>query len=642
MLQISQSYNPVLNQSKLFKNPRIAHNGLLHNYSISNINQKNELNEAISVFNSNFLILKCLGENGKEFQIKTEADLKQLIVNKGFCLSKIAPNMYYLQQPGLLGGGRLDELNLKLETKPDTQKSVFISYCWSQKGQAIEMEKEFAAKGYLVIRDENELAGDVDLTKFMQFINHKKMDYVVAIISSDYLKSKNCMYEVIQMMKRPESNSILPCVVDSGQFTGTSVYTSAGKDEIFKYWNEQLSQANNHEDRVAIRNILTNIEPFLKSLAIQLNTSSSKLQAENYKTFFDLITTIETEKGGSKLQAIKKLLSDAKFDFKLEDYTTAEETYKKATTELKQLKDTSQHGEQLMAEAYGGYAECLELRNNPEATKTLALAQKFGYKSINQVVTSLPVANQSTEVSAPSAFGVDISKVNINNLIKSIELAEKNGDIPKIVAMLDQGIPDACREKAANALRRLARNEENQVSIAKAGAIPKLITMLDQGHDTFMEQAAAALGNLAVNAENQVSIAQAGAIPKLVTLLDQVTTDDCREYAAAALGNLAHNTENQISIVKAGAIPKLVALLDQDTPDACREYTAAALNNLALNTENKVSIAKAGAIPKLIAMSDQDIPYACREYVAATLNNLSLNSNNNKLIAAEKAKLGIV
>ena len=69
-----------------------------------------------------------------------------------------------------------------------------------------------------------------------------------------------------------------------------------------------------------------------------------------------------------------------------------------------------------------------------------------------------------------------------------------------------------------------------------------LATLLSEGSD--MDKTNVALRFLAFNAANQVTIAAAGAIPPLVALLLSEGSDSGKENAAAALRNLAFNAAN--------------------------------------------------------------------------------------------------
>ena len=63
---------------------------------------------------------------------------------------------------------------------------------------------------------------------------------------------------------------------------------------------------------------------------------------------------------------------------------------------------------------------------------------------------------------------------------------------------------------AAGALRNLAVNDDNQVTLAAANAIPPLVELVRSGSVEGKANAALALWILAMNVENEVTIAAAG------------------------------------------------------------------------------------------------------------------------------------
>ena len=89
------------------------------------------------------------------------------------------------------------------------------------------------------------------------------------------------------------------------------------------------------------------------------------------------------------------------------------------------------------------------------------------------------------------------------------EAAGGRGDFGPLVALV-RGGSERAKEQAAAALRNLAVNADNQVTIAAAGAIEPLVALVRGGSEGANAQAAAALWNLADNADNQVKIALAG------------------------------------------------------------------------------------------------------------------------------------
>ncbi|RLN95757.1 hypothetical protein BBJ28_00011832 [Nothophytophthora sp. Chile5] len=156
---------------------------------------------------------------------------------------------------------------------------------------------------------------------------------------------------------------------------------------------------------------------------------------------------------------------------------------------------------------------------------------------------------------------------------------------------------------AANALGRLASNEENCVVIASEGAISPLIALVGTGTDLQKRHAASALGALSNdNTENCVAIAREGGISPLVALV-RTGDDKQKEGAATVLGHISYqNAENRVAITREGGIAPLVALLRAGT-DGQKQRATYALGLLALqNDDNRTAIARAGAIPSLVAL----------------------------------------
>ena len=71
------------------------------------------------------------------------------------------------------------------------------------------------------------------------------------------------------------------------------------------------------------------------------------------------------------------------------------------------------------------------------------------------------------------------------------------------------GTPEG-KAKAAGALWRLARNDDNRTKIAKWGGVPALIALLKEGNVLGRDRATAALESLALNAEARAKMAKYG------------------------------------------------------------------------------------------------------------------------------------
>jgi hypothetical protein len=78
----------------------------------------------------------------------------------------------------------------------DTDKipNIFLSYSWKDRDIADEIDNDFKAVGITFRRDERDAKYRTSIKEFMDTVG--KHDYVVMLISDDYLRSANCMYEV--------------------------------------------------------------------------------------------------------------------------------------------------------------------------------------------------------------------------------------------------------------------------------------------------------------------------------------------------------------------------------------------------------------------------------------------------------------
>jgi hypothetical protein len=143
----------------------------------------------------------------------------------------------------------LDDINIA------TKKKIFISYSWANKDIADLIDLNFSEKGIQLTKDERDIKYKESIKEFMQSIgNH---DHVIMLISDSYLKSSNCLYEVMEVMRdRKYKDRILFILlrdedkrlykdheirmVNDKEFKhlkiGTNIYSPLGRIEYVKYW----------------------------------------------------------------------------------------------------------------------------------------------------------------------------------------------------------------------------------------------------------------------------------------------------------------------------------------------------------------------------------------------------------------------
>jgi hypothetical protein len=113
---------------------------------------------------------------------------------------------------------------------------IFISYCWKNESIVDEIDESFATDGITLIRDKRDTEYKDSFKEFMKKI--RSTDSVLMIISDAYLKSKNCLYEVLETLKDENyKEHIYPIVLPDAK-----IYSPAERLEYLRYWKDEYSK----------------------------------------------------------------------------------------------------------------------------------------------------------------------------------------------------------------------------------------------------------------------------------------------------------------------------------------------------------------------------------------------------------------
>ena len=145
----------------------------------------------------------------------------------------------------------------------DPKESVFISYSWNDTDVADGIE-EYLGNTYNIKRDIRDLGAWSSINEFMQSIRNQ--DYAILIISESYLKSRNCMYEILEVMKEKEfREKIFPVVLES------TIYQPLSRIRYIEYWEKESEKLE-----LGLKNIsITNVYELGTELKIYKNIASS-------------------------------------------------------------------------------------------------------------------------------------------------------------------------------------------------------------------------------------------------------------------------------------------------------------------------------------------------------------------------------
>lgn len=130
--------------------------------------------------------------------------------------------------------GCMPKANKNTEKKSD--KTVFLSYNWHDGEIADRIDRHLSINcGITVMRDVRDIGTWKSIREFMKSI--RQQDYAVLIVSDLYLKSKNCMFEVTEVMKEQKyMDRIFPAVVER------SIYDPLVRVEYIKHWQRECQK----------------------------------------------------------------------------------------------------------------------------------------------------------------------------------------------------------------------------------------------------------------------------------------------------------------------------------------------------------------------------------------------------------------
>lgn len=120
------------------------------------------------------------------------------------------------------------------------RSAIYISYTWDSVSEALveSIEMEFQKRGLPIVRDRNVLGYKGRIKVFMQKIG--KARYIILVISNKYLRSVNCMFELIEIFKNDHFyERIFPVVLDE-----VNIYDPSERVRLMKYWEDRTESLN--------------------------------------------------------------------------------------------------------------------------------------------------------------------------------------------------------------------------------------------------------------------------------------------------------------------------------------------------------------------------------------------------------------
>jgi len=192
----------------------------------------------------------------------------------------------------------IKELSVEIEKElRKIKKKVFLSYCGKDEIIVNEIDNNLRHLGLDVTRDKRDLLYKADVEKFMQSL--KEHDYVITVISDSYLKSKNCMYEIGQLLEMDDYKSKTLQII----LPDAKIFNDVSKYRYFNHWTKRITKLREelkknlnganisliNKDIKDYDNIISNLPKFLEFIRGEKGMLLTDLRTTGYQTLLDHI-----------------------------------------------------------------------------------------------------------------------------------------------------------------------------------------------------------------------------------------------------------------------------------------------------------------------------------------------------------------
>lgn len=180
------------------------------------------------------------------------------------------------------------------------EQSVFISYAWGGEREEIvnQIDQALQKRGITITRDKRDLGYKGSIQEFMERIGQGSC--IIVVISDKYLRSPNCMFELVEISDNKQFHDrIFPVVL-----ADANIYDPVKRLEYVKHWEAkraELAEAMRSVDPANLQGIREEMDMYdrirdnisgLTSILKDMNTLTPDMHRE--ADFEHLYTAIET------------------------------------------------------------------------------------------------------------------------------------------------------------------------------------------------------------------------------------------------------------------------------------------------------------------------------------------------------------
>ncbi|MBE7556399.1 MAG: TIR domain-containing protein [Anaerolineales bacterium] len=146
---------------------------------------------------------------------------------------------------------KLEPSNQSTQRAASLEREIFVSYAWGGESEEIvnRLDQALQAKGVTIIRDKRDLGFKGRIKAFMEQIGRGKA--VIVVISEKYLKSENCMFELVQIARNGQFyDRIFPIVLADAQ-----IYKPVQRIKYIQHWEQQIKELDEAMKTVSAANL---------------------------------------------------------------------------------------------------------------------------------------------------------------------------------------------------------------------------------------------------------------------------------------------------------------------------------------------------------------------------------------------------
>lgn len=178
---------------------------------------------------------------------------------------------------------------------------IYLSYAWGEPWEGIvdELDRHFHDMGIEIIRDKRNLGYKGRIREYMAEIG--RGGYVILVISDKYLKSENCMFELLEIAHHGELyRRIFPIVLEDAD-----IYKPVNRLRYIKYWEQRIAELDAAMKEVSA----ANLQGFRED--IDLYTDIRNSIAGLVDTIRDMNTLTPEMHRGSQFEALYQAIESA-------------------------------------------------------------------------------------------------------------------------------------------------------------------------------------------------------------------------------------------------------------------------------------------------------------------------------------------